>query len=139
GEAQPALPRAGEGVAKPPAGGGGSDQARPDTPAGRGLKAMPGSRLLTALDEQTLIQKLADARQEVHNLVVMAMRPGQSAQRLEHLHPQHSESDGSPPKRRSSRWVRTGAPQHCVECRGRLSVQKLRNLLHAFVAKIRVF
>jgi len=33
------FPGAGEGVTKPPAVGGGGDQARPDTPANRGLSA----------------------------------------------------------------------------------------------------
>jgi hypothetical protein len=39
-----------------------------------------------AVDEQTLIRKLADARQEVRNLIVMQMRPGQSAEKVKLLH-----------------------------------------------------
>jgi hypothetical protein len=37
-------------------------------------------------DLQTLQTKLAGARQEVRNLVVMAMQPGRSAANLKHLH-----------------------------------------------------
>jgi hypothetical protein len=38
------------------------------------------------IDEPTMIRKLADVRQEVRNLVVMQMQPGQPAERVRFLH-----------------------------------------------------
>jgi len=40
----------------------------------------------TALDEPTLIRKLADVRQEIRNLIIMQMRPGQPAAKVKFLH-----------------------------------------------------
>jgi hypothetical protein len=52
------------------------------------INSMRGHRAeaRATLDEPTLIRALADVRQEVTNLIVMQLRPGQPAEKVKFLH-----------------------------------------------------